>query len=125
MNGINRVFLMGYLGREPESHQSKSGKNYVRLSLATHFNKKLETGEKEETTTWHKITVFGKTAERCQSNLQKGDPFAVEGYLSQYKYDREDGGEATAHSVVAQQIHFIGRRSKPEPEPLEAFSPAP
>jgi single-strand DNA-binding protein len=125
MNGINRVFLMGYLGNDPESQQSKSGKSFVRLNLATHYGKKLESGERQDTTTWHRIVVFGKTAERCQEHLHKGDPFAVEGYLSTSKYEREDGEEASSTSIVAQQVHFIGKRNRPDLEPLEPFAPAP
>lgn len=108
MNGINRVFLMGYLGAEPEVQASKSGKSYLRLNIATHFNKKMESGERQSTTTWHKVTVWGKTAERCQNYLHKGYPLAIEGYLAKYSYSREDGTEAQSHSIVAREVHFIG-----------------
>ncbi len=110
MNGINRVFLMGYLGADPERQVSRNGKAFVKLSLATHYNKRMDSGEKEATTVWHRVMVWGKTADVCHSSLQKGSALAVEGYLSRYSYERDDGSEATATSIVAREVHFIGRR---------------
>lgn len=118
MNGINRVFIMGYLGHDPEMQSSKTGKSYVRLSVSTHFNKKLLSGDKERTTVWHRVTVWGKNAEKCQDYLQKGSPLAVEGYLSNYKYEKDDGTDAHGTSIVAREIHFIGSKS---PEAIPDF----
>lgn len=108
MNGFNRVFLMGYLGADPDLQTSRSGKPFVRLSLATHYAKKGESGEREQTTTWHRVTVWGKNAERCKKRLQKGSPLAVEGYLSKYTFERDDGSDASSFSVTAREVHFIG-----------------
>lgn len=108
MNGINRVFLMGYLGAEPELQASKTGRPFLRMSIATHYGKKLESGERQNTTTWHRVTVWGKTAERCQNYLYKGSPIAIEGYLSKYTYAREDGTDAQSLSIVAREVHFVG-----------------
>lgn len=109
MNGINRVFLMGYVGADPELQSSRHGKSYVRLSVATHHSRKLESGEREDNTTWHKVTVWGKNAERCHAYLKTGSTIAVEGYLSKYTFERDDGSDATNFSVVAREIHFIGK----------------
>lgn len=127
MNGINRVFLIGYLGADPELQTSKEGKSYVRLSLATHYNRRLDTGERENTTVWHRVTVWGKTAERCQSSLQKGVPLAVEGYLSRYTYSRDDGSEVQATGIVAREVHFIGRarQNSLAESDAGAFTPSP
>jgi single-strand DNA-binding protein len=108
MNGINRVFLMGYLGSDPELKKSKAGKSFARLNLSTHHGKKLLTGEIQETTTWHRITVFGKTAERCHTFLQKGAALAVEGYLSKSEFEKESGEKVRSTDIIAQQVHFIG-----------------
>lgn len=107
MNGINRVFLVGYLGSTPELQVSKNGKTYARLNLATHYNKRLDNGDRQESTVWHKVQVWGKNAERCHAYLQKGAALAVEGYLSKYSYEKEDGSQATETTVVAREIHFI------------------
>ena len=122
MNGINRIFLMGYLGQDPEAQSSRNGKPYVRLNVATHFNKRLDTGDKQESTTWHRVMVWGKNAERCQNYLHKGSALAVEGYLSKYTFEREDGTDGQLTSIVAREVHFIGgSRSRPEIEtPLDA-----
>ncbi len=117
MNGINRVQIMGYLGADPEPLTSKKGKPYVKLSLSTHFNKRLEGGERETTTTWHRVTVWGKNAERCRERLQKGSPLFVEGYLSKYSYEKEDGTNGSGFSIVAREIHFVGGKS-PTPSPV-------
>ena len=88
MNGINSVTILGRLGADPQSYTSKSGKAFCRFSIATNYMRKSETGEKEPLTTWHKVKVFGKTAEHCQTYLKKGSAAVVEGYLSQSKYNR-------------------------------------
>ena len=123
MNGFNRVFIMGRLGAEPELQSSKNGKPYVKLSIATHYRKKLETGEKQDTTTWHRVTVWGKSAERCQNYLHKGSSLAIEGYLSKYSYAREDGSDAHSMSIVAREVHFIGGRQDRGPGALPADAP--
>ena len=115
MNGFNRIFLMGYLGQDPERQSARDGRPFVRLNVATHFNKRLDKGEKKEATTWHRVTVWGKNAERCQDYLHKGDALAVEGYLSRYTYSREDGTDGQAMAIIAREVHFIARpRSKKE-----------
>ncbi len=115
---------MGYLGANPELQSSRNGKSYVRLSVATHHNRKLESGEKEQTTTWHRVTVWGKNAERCQTYLQKSSALAVEGYLSKYTYEREDGSDASAFSVVAREIHFLGKSPDNRDQPSTSAAPA-
>lgn len=112
MNGINRVVLLGYVGANPELQTSKEGKPYTHFSLATHFNKKTVEGEKESSTTWHNIKVFGKTAERCGTLLSKGALVAVEGYISKYKSEKEDGKPSVYTDIVAQQVHFLSRRQE-------------
>lgn len=115
MNGINRVFIMGYLGSDPELQTSKTGKAFLRLNIATHYTKRIENGDPQDTTTWHRITVWGKSAERCQNYLHKGSPLAVEGYLSKSSSTREDGTESSFVSIVAREVHFIGSRKQVAP----------
>ncbi|MES2854560.1 MAG: single-stranded DNA-binding protein, partial [Bdellovibrionota bacterium] len=111
MNGINRVFLMGYLGNEPEFNRSKIGKPFLKMSVATHYSRRNEDGEKEPATTWHRVKVFGKHAENCRDHLHRGSAVAIEGYLSRYSYEKEDGsGSTSVTDVVAQQVHFLGKK---------------
>ena len=119
MNGINRVFILGYLGSAPEEMKSKTGKVYVRLSLATHYNRKSESGERESSTTWHRVTVWCKNAERCRARLAVGTPLAVEGYISKYTYAKPDGTDGSGFSIVARDVHFVsGSKKNPESESL-------
>lgn len=111
MTGFNRVFLLGYLGAEPETHVARNGKSYVRLSVSSHRAWKREDGETETRTMWHRVNVFGKTADVCQNYLHKGSALAVEGYLSRYTFEKDDGSEVSTDSIIAQQVHFISPRS--------------
>lgn len=110
MYGFNRVFLMGYLGADPEPKTSKGGKAYVRMSLATHHTKRLENGETEAQTVWHHVTAWGRTADLCRLHLRRGSALAVEGTLSRYNVENEDGSNKSSVAIIAKQIHFIGRR---------------
>lgn len=118
MNGLNRVMLMGYLGRDPERLTAKSGKIYVKLSVATHHNRRLDNGDKESTTVWHKVSVWGKTAERCQTYLHKGSAVFVDGHLTHFNYQQDDGKTAKASSVVAREVHFLAK-GKEESTPMD------
>lgn len=109
MNGINRVTLVGRIGADPELKQGKSGKPYVSMNVATHFSKPNAIGERESVTTWHRVTAFGKTAERCSRKLQKGSSVAIEGYLSRSEREESDGRKRYFVDIVAQQVEFIDR----------------
>src|ERR1700679_1897324 len=85
MRSMNRVFLMGYLGQDPELIISKNGKPYSRLNVATHESWMNERDEREERTAWHSVFVWGPLAERCVHNLRKGALVFVEGSLSYWK----------------------------------------
>ncbi len=106
MRGFTRVFLIGYLGGDPELQTSKNGSPYVKLSVSTHRSRKLENGKWENSTEWHKIMVWGSRAELCARSLAKGAPIAVEGYLESFKVERE-GGPVTQVAIVADQVHFL------------------
>ncbi len=106
MKGFTRVFLVGYVGGDPELQTSKGGSPYTRLSVSTHRAKKLEDGSWDTKTEWHKIIVWGARAELCARKLAKGSPIAVEGFLETFKYDRE-GGTVTLTNIVAEQVHFL------------------
>jgi single-strand DNA-binding protein len=115
MQSINHVMIMGNLGADPEFRTSKSGKPYCRFRVATNFVRKNEAGEKESTATWHRVKVFGKTAENCQTYLKKGCLAIVDGYISNSTYKKSDGSEGWTSEIVGQQVTFIG--------PSRAFGP--
>jgi single-strand DNA-binding protein len=116
MKGFNKVFLIGYLGGDPELEMAKGGSPFTRLSLAVHRPHRNENGEWDSQTEWHRVMVWGKKAEICADHLQKGSPLAIEGHLSQYKREQEGGGTTTHTSIIAEEVHFL-------PNPRQAALP--
>jgi single-strand DNA-binding protein len=109
MQSINHVVIMGNLGADPVAHTSKAGKNYCHFSLATNYVRTNEKGEKEKQATWHRIKVFGKTAEHCQTYLRKGSGAVVDGYISNSTYKKSDGTDAWSSEIIAQQVSFVSQ----------------
>lgn len=119
MNGINNVMLMGRLGADPKVFATKAGQTYCRFNIATNYMRKSENGEKSQATTWHKVTVFGKTAEACQTYLRKGSVAIVNGYLEHSKYTK-DGIPMTATDVVARKVDFVSTTLGSKADPARA-----
>lgn len=92
MQGLNRIFLLGRLGNDPQMYSTSQGHPYTGLSLATHRQGVPDdSGNKgKDITDWHYIRVWGKQAESCAKYLTKGQPILVEGYLTQYSKANED-----------------------------------
>ncbi|MCB0366750.1 MAG: single-stranded DNA-binding protein [Bdellovibrionaceae bacterium] len=108
MQSLNTVILSGYLGADPESLESKDGKTYTRLSLATHQAKRK--GENQPWslhTHWHKVLVFGRQSLLCQTRLHKGDRIAIEGMLSSISNKNADGQTFRQVAVLANRVSFI------------------
>jgi len=113
MRGINKLFLMGCLGTDPQTYQSKSGKEYVGLNLATHRNSTANgDGSSKETTDWHFVRVFGKSADHCRKYLAKGAPVFIEGYLTQYQTDGEEGQKEKRTGINAVKVEFLPKRGR-------------
>lgn len=108
MASLNRVILVGILGAEPESKLNSNGKPYTTLNLATHrFSAPLSESDKpKETTHWHRVRLWGKSAERAQAHCKKGMTLMIEGYLDTYTTESE--GKKQKHvNVVADRIQFL------------------
>jgi single-strand DNA-binding protein len=110
MASINSVTLMGNLGNDPELGTGKNGRAWCRFSLATNQSHRNENGEKISTTTWHRVKVFGKSAESCHTYLKKGRMAFIEGRIHNYKFTKEDGSDAYGSEVVAHKVDFLGDR---------------
>lgn len=98
---INKVFLLGNLGREPEIKYLQDGSMVVNFSLAT-----SEKRAEKEYTEWHKITAFGKIAEICSQHITKGTKVFVEGRIHYDLWDK-DGEKRTATKIIINQIKII------------------
>ena len=106
MGSINRVVIMGVIGREPELKTSRNGKPYVNLSLATYRRVKDENGVAQRETQRHKVMLWGKNAELCTSYLRKGGAVYVEGHLGSYQRDTTEGAIRQI-TIVGDQIQLI------------------
>lgn len=111
MQSLNHIFLMGHLGADPEIVTTKTGKPLCRFNVATNSYRKNETGQTEETATWHHVKVFGRTAELCQQYLKKGSGALIDGYVQNTTYKKKDGTSGHWTEVVAQQVTFMSART--------------
>lgn len=129
---LNRVFLIGRLGRDPELRYSPSGQPVASFSLATDESYKNKDGEKVEVTEWHNVTVWGKPAEFAGNFLSKGRLVYVEGKLKTEKYTK-DGVEKYATKVIAHTVQGLdsnpdnqgqGQRQAARPQTNDYQQPA-
>lgn len=108
MASVNRVTLLGRLGRDPKMSDAQ-GLAICRLALATTRRYKGRDGEKKEETEWHNVVVFGKTAEVAQQYLVKGSEVYIEGRLHTRKYTGKDGIERYATEVICESLQLGAR----------------
>jgi single-strand DNA-binding protein len=117
---LNKVMIIGRLGRDPETRYAQSGMAICKLSVAVSSRVKKGDGWKDETE-WFRVTTFGKTAENAAKYLQKGRQVYVEGRFKTEKYKDKDGVERTSTEVVADEVKFLGDKSggasRPPSEP--------
>jgi len=114
MPSLNRVQLIGRLGKDPETKFTPSGKKVTHFSLAVGSRWKDKNGETKESTEWFNIEVWGRLGEVCQEYLKKGSLVFLEGRLKTDKY--EDKGETKYFTkVVAQTLQFLDKRPAEEP----------
>lgn len=105
--GVNRVTLIGNLGRDPELKFTQTGKAVCRLSVATTRKFRNSADELQEETEWHRVVVWGKQAEHCNQYLSKGRSVYVFGRLQTSSYE-QDGVKKFSTEIVAQEVQFLG-----------------
>ena len=111
MASINKVILIGNLGRDPEVRYTPSGAAVCNVTLATSRNWKDKTsGEKVEETEWHRVVFYDRLAEIAGEYLKKGRPVYVEGRLKTRKWTDKDGVEKYTTEIVADQMQLLGSR---------------
>ena len=111
MQELNKVFLMGRLGNDPEIQRSQKGSPYARLSVATHRKRKGLEGEEATQTSWHTVFVWGKQGEICATFLKKGAPVLVEGFLSSYSVQNGKGDPQWKSSITADRVSFLSPKA--------------
>jgi single-strand DNA-binding protein len=126
MRGVNKVILIGNLGKDPELRYLPSGGPVTKFSLATGSRWKDKDGQWQERTDWHNIVAFGRTAEVCNEYLKKGSPIYVEGRIQTRSYDDRDGNKKWITEIIAQSINMLGKKDEVEVEvPEAADQPSP
>lgn len=121
MRGLNRVTLLGRLGRDPELRTSAaSGKAWASFSLATDRSRREGESWVEETD-WHRVKVFGRDAERCGQRLSKGSLALIEGTLTYESWQDKEGVRRTSTVILADRVTFLeARRASSEPVQAQA-----
>ncbi len=121
MAGVNKVILLGHLGRDPEMRYMPDGKAVAALSLATSETYKDRDGSRQERTEWHRVILFGKTAEVAGEYLRKGNQAYIEGRIRTRKWTDKDGQERYSTEIVGDRLQLVGGRR----DGAEGGSPAP
>ncbi|MGH8631463.1 MAG: single-stranded DNA-binding protein [Burkholderiales bacterium] len=111
MASVNKVILIGNLGRDPEVRYMPSGDAVTNISIATTETWKDKNGEKQEQTEWHRVALFGKTAEIAGEYLKKGSQVYIEGRLQTRKWTDKEGHERYTTEIRADRMQMLGSRS--------------
>lgn len=120
MSSLNKVQLIGHLGRDPEIRYMPSGDAMANVALATSETwKDKATGEKKEATEWHRVVVFGKLAEVIGQYLKKGSLVYFEGKLKTRKWQNKDGLDVYTTEVVCDSMQMLGGRPEGASQPAK------
>jgi single-strand DNA-binding protein len=123
MPSLNKVQLIGHLGKDPESKSTPTGKKVAHFSLAVNNRWKTVEGETKENTDWFNLEAWGRLGEICQQYLHKGSLVYVEGRLKTDKYEDKSGETKYFTKVVVNQLQMLDR--KPSDEPVSGIEETP
>jgi single-strand DNA-binding protein len=107
---VNKVILVGRLGRDPETRFTSGGQAVANFSVATDESYKDRNGERQKRTEWHKIVVWGKQAEIAQQYLKKGSLVFIEGRIQSREWQDKEGQKRTSFEIVANNFRMLGGR---------------
>ncbi|MBZ5528905.1 MAG: single-stranded DNA-binding protein [Acidobacteriia bacterium] len=107
---VNKVILVGRLGRDPETRFTGGGQAVANFSLATDRSFKDKNGERQKQTEWHKLVVWGKQAEIAQQYLKKGSLVYVEGRIQSREWQDKEGQKRTSFEIVVENFRMLGGR---------------
>jgi single-strand DNA-binding protein len=109
---VNKVILVGRLGRDPEMRYTSAGQAVCNFSLATDETYRDRNGERQKRTEWHKVVVWAKQAEIAQQYLKKGSLVYVEGRIQSRQWDDKEGQKRTSFEIVATSFRMLGGRGE-------------
>ncbi len=110
MGGVNKVILIGRLGKDPEDRMTTGGTKVSNFSLATHRFRNGDGGA-QEVTEWHRVVAFGKTAETCCQYLKKGRLVCIEGSLQTRSWEKPPGEKHYMTEVIASRVTFLDSKA--------------
>lgn len=109
---VNKVILVGRLGRDPETRYTSSGQAVCNFSMATDESYKDKSGERQKRTEWHKIVVWGKQAEIAQQYLKKGALLFLEGRIQSREWTDKEGQKRTSFEIVCNNFRMLGSKGE-------------
>jgi single-strand DNA-binding protein len=121
MASVNKVILIGNLGRDPEVRYTPSGTAVANFTLATTENWTNKDGEKESRTEWHRVVAWGRLGEICGEYLSKGSQVYVEGSLQTNEWEDQEGNKRKTTEIRAWRMQMLGSRAQAEPLSNESF----
>lgn len=121
---VNKVILIGNLGRDPEMRHTQGGRAVANFTLATNERWRDRDGNAQERTEWHRIVAWDRLAEICTEYLAKGRQAYIEGRLQTREWEDRDGNKRYTTEIVATNMQMLGRRESPGYEPAAQTSSA-
>ncbi len=113
--GVNKVIIIGYIGKDPDVRSTQSGAVVANISVATSERwKDKQSGEPQERTEWHKVVMFGKLGEIADRYLKKGSQVYIEGRLQTRKWQDKSGQDRYSTEIVANDMQMLGGRGASE-----------
>ena len=108
---VNKVILVGRLGRDPEARYMPNGDAVTNFSIATDEQWRDRNGERQTRTEWHNVILYGKLAEIASQYLRKGSQVFIEGRIQSRKYSGKDGIERIAYDIIGNEMKMLGNRN--------------
>ena len=117
--GLNKVMVIGYLGRDPEMRYTPNGKSVVSFSIACDRSWKNADGEKQTETDWFNVVAWGDLAEICNKHLSKGSQAYIEGRIQTRTWQDNEGQQRTSVDIVAQQVLLLNKKKESNLDGIE------
>ena len=117
---MNKIIVIGNIGRDPEMSYTPQGAAVTKFSVASSRKYTTASGEQREETEWFNINAWGKLGERCNQYLTKGQQVYVEGRLQTQRWTTQDGEQRFANSINLSDVHFLSRSQDQEGNPEES-----
>ena len=119
MRGVNKVMLIGRLGKDPELRYTTNGQPVANFTVATTEVRGSKDTEKQEYTEWHRVVAWGRLAEICGEYLSKGKMVYVEGSLRTRSWDDKQGGKRWTTEVISQTMQILSPAGEKQSEPVK------